>query len=69
MIAGVTKWLVICLFIGLAYTDNLQPTVAGPVQEIGKRVVQAGNVLFAGGCTHVFRCENVIKTVESAVNE
>jgi len=64
MIQGAIKWFAICLFIGLAYSDNLQPAAAGPVLEAGSRIVKAGEVLFAGGCTHVFRCEEIIKDVE-----
>lgn len=67
MIASVIKWSVICLFITLAYTDQLQPSVAGPVQEVGRRVVQAGEILFAGGCDYVFQCERIIKEGETLV--
>ena len=64
MLGEITKWGAISMFIGLAYSDNLQDPVAGPVQEVGSRIVQAGEVLFAGGCTHVFRCEEVLKDVD-----
>lgn len=65
MFNGALKWFAICLFIGLAYSDNLQEPVAGPVQEAGNRIVQAGGILFAGGCTHVFRCDEVIKETKN----
>ena len=67
MLKTIGTWFFICLFIGLAYNDNLQDPVAGPVQEVGSRLVQAGEILFAGGCTHVFRCEKVIKDTEQIV--
>jgi len=65
MIESAIKWSAISLFVALAYTDNLQPSVAGPVQEAGSRIVQAGNILFAGGCETVFRCEKVLKDVSN----
>lgn len=67
MIKSIGTWFCICLFIALAYNDNLQDPVAVPVQEAGSRLVQAGGILFAGGCTHVFRCEKVIKETEQVV--
>jgi len=64
MFNDIGKWFFISLFVAMAMTDNLQPSVAGPVQEAGNRLVQAGGILFAGGCTHVFRCEEVLKDAE-----
>jgi len=60
---NIVKWFAICLFIALAQTDNLQPAVAAPILEVGNRVVRAGEVLFEGGCEHVFRCEKVLKDI------
>lgn len=59
----ITKWFAICFFIALAHTDNLQPAVAAPILEAGNRVVRAGEVLFEGGCSHVFQCKKILKEV------
>ena len=64
MLNDIGKWFVICLFISLAYTDNLQPSVAAPILEVGDRLVRAGGVLFEGGCETVFRCEKILNEAE-----
>lgn len=56
-------------FVALAMTDELQPEVGDPVQEAGNRVVQASKILFAGGCTHVFRCEEILRDTEEGVED
>lgn len=65
MLNDIGKWFVICLFISLAYTENLQPAVAAPILEVGDRVVRAGGILFEGGCEFVFRCEDILKDAET----